>query len=254
VIGVILALAMILQTDAEPPIAPAPRTAAEAAAETLSKAAAAQAAATQEQAAPAPLAPPAAPSPPAPSAASPPSALYYESGVRTQFQAQEARQGPLDGRWSLDDADGKALFDLQLADPGPGRGPVEGAWRDLGRQGALDETGFIAGAERVGQTLTLSFSEPPQTEPWTAVLTQGADGRWSGQMRRADQILAVVMTPSAIAQASSGPPVLQPPGPTAHRATARPRPKPARAKPHRRRAAPKCARGAAGSNCRAARH
>jgi hypothetical protein len=146
---------------------------------------------------PPPIAPPvvSAPAPAAPPEPPPPNpgVSLYESDVRSTFQAREARQGPLDGRWTLSDADGKGLYMFQFSDPGPGRGPVEGAWRDLGRQGAVDSSGFIARADRSGQGLVLRFEGKPS---WVVTLTLGADGRWIGRMQTADQTRPVVMTRS----------------------------------------------------------
>jgi hypothetical protein len=117
----------------------------------------------------------------------------YESGVRSTFQAREARQGPLDGRWALNDPDGKGLYMIQLADPGPGRGPVEGAWRDLAREGAVGSSGFLTSAERAGQDLVLKFQED---QLCVVTLTLGADGRWTGRLQSAEGTRPVVMTRS----------------------------------------------------------
>lgn len=117
----------------------------------------------------------------------------YESGVRSSFEARESRQGPLDGRWVLNGADGKGLYMIQFDDPGPGRGPVEGAWRDLVRQGAVGSSGFLASADRSGQDLVVKFQE---NAPCVVTLALGADGRWTGSLRTADGSRPVVMTRS----------------------------------------------------------
>jgi hypothetical protein len=117
-------------------------------------------------------------------------AQRYESSLRASFQAREARQGDLDGRWTLTDVDGKALYIFQLADPGPGRGPVEGAWRDLGRTDGARTSGFIDAAARSGRSLTVNFQD---AGPCTVTLTEGADGRWTGQIKVGDKTQAVVM-------------------------------------------------------------
>ena len=146
-------------------------------------------------AAPASAPPPAIAPPLASAPSSPPDgrASPYESSIRSTFEAREAQQGPLDGRWVLSDAAGKGLYMIQLADPGPGRGPVEGAWRDLGRQGAANASGFLASADRAGEALVLRFEEG---QAWVVTLTLGPDGRWSGRMQAADQSRPVVMTRS----------------------------------------------------------
>ncbi|HUO21313.1 MAG TPA: hypothetical protein VMU59_02215 [Caulobacteraceae bacterium] len=117
----------------------------------------------------------------------------YDQGMRSSFQAREARQGDLDGRWTLTDPDGKALYVFQLADPGRGRGPVEGAWRDLGQAGGPAASGFIDAADRVGRALTLNFQD---AGPCTVTLTQAPDGRWTGQIKTAAATRPVVMARS----------------------------------------------------------
>ena len=120
-------------------------------------------------------------------------AQMYESGVRSSFEARESLQGPLDGRWLLADADGKGLYMLQLTDPGTGRGPVEGAWRDLSRQGAVGASGFLTSAEHFGRDLVLKFEEG---EACVVTLTLGADGRWTGTLRIVNGNRPVIMTRS----------------------------------------------------------
>lgn len=142
---------------------------------------------------PQPSPPPVVASPSSPETSPEQRARMYKSGVRSSFQARQSRQGPLDGRWVLNDPDGKGLYMLQLADPGAGRGPVEGAWRDLGRQGAADASGFLISADRSGQTLVLTFEEGNSC---VVTLMLGADGRWTGALRTANRNQPVVMTRS----------------------------------------------------------
>jgi len=68
----------------------------------------------------------------------------YEQGVASAEIRADQAAGPLDGRWRILDAAGRALYDLVLSDPGVG--PVEGGWRS--------ETGSGAAAWD-GETLTL---------------------------------------------------------------------------------------------------
>lgn len=180
-IGAIFALALQLAdaTPAPPAALSPPANAADAIADIIAQSAA-------EASSIAPPAPPPGPTPEE-------RAQLYESGVRSTFQAREARQGPLDGRWVLAAADGEKLYMLQLADPGLGRGPVEGAWRDLARQGAVGASGFLASADRSGPDLVLKFNEDA---PCVVTLTLGADGRWSGALQTAAASRAVTMTRS----------------------------------------------------------
>jgi len=184
-IGVILALALqVADASPAPPKPPvaAPSNAADAIADIIAQTAADT---------PPPASRPSPPPPPPPGPTPEEQAKIYESGVRSTFEAREARQGPLDGRWVLADAEGKSLYMFQLADPGPGRGSVEGAWRDLARQGAAGASGFLSSADRSGQDLVLRFEEDA---PCVVTLAQGADGRWTGVLRAAAASRPVVMT------------------------------------------------------------
>ena len=280
-IGVILALALQAQPESPqesvpgPASGPAPATAADSAADTLARAQAAQAKAAQDSAGAAPppvevptrppLAPPPnsgeATPPPAAEPAAPPTA--YENGVRANFAARQARQGPLEGRWLLAGPDGKTELVLQLTDPGAGKGQIEGAWQDPGREGA-DSTGLLTHVERSGDSLTLSFVEPPSTETWTGTFSPGPAGRWVGELRRGGQSLSLVMTPSEVvagpsaerasAKASTTPFVGLGQETFLHKAKAHRTPKRAPARKHRPTAAPKRAHAAAASHSRAVRH
>ncbi len=70
--------------------------------------------------------------------------VAYDQGVASAERRADQTAGPLDGLWRISDADGRALYDVLLMDPGVG--PVEGGWRD-GRDGG--------GAVSDGRTLTL---------------------------------------------------------------------------------------------------
>jgi hypothetical protein len=82
---------------------------------------------------------------------------------------------------------------LQLTDPGTGRGPVEGAWRDLSRQGAVGASGFLTSAEHLGRDLVLKFEEG---QSCVVTLTEGPDGRWTGALRTGEGNRPVSMTRS----------------------------------------------------------
>ena len=193
-IGADAAAAASPALDASAQVKPAPANAADAIADILAN--------IPPDAAPPPPTPTAGAPPPPPQPPPPPPppgptieerAQMYESGVRSSFQARESRQGPLDGRWALTDADGKSLYMLQLTDPGIGRGPVEGAWRDLRRQGAVGASGFLTSAERSGQDLVLKFEEG---DACVVTLVLGADGRWTGALHIANRSQPVAMTRS----------------------------------------------------------
>ncbi|QUD86798.1 hypothetical protein [Phenylobacterium montanum] len=154
-------------------------------------------AATQTQPPPSPLQPgaPGAPAPPqAGEDAPPPEPLADDAKGTTVDQAYasaEARQGALDGRWRLSDAAGVPLFDFQLTDPGEKPSPrtsdtarpqIEGAWRDLRREGALGGDGVVDQVVRDGDKLVISFHERDAAHPMQAILHAETNGGWIGEL------------------------------------------------------------------------
>ncbi|MFC3079338.1 hypothetical protein ACFODL_14665 [Phenylobacterium terrae] len=109
----------------------------------------------------------------------------YEARLRASFQSAQGLKGPLEGGWTLADSGGGRLYDLQLVDSTGGT--VDGAWRDLRRPGAIDASGLIVGASRIGNQLTLRFYPQGYGEPVIATLTATADGRWSGELTEKGQ-------------------------------------------------------------------
>jgi hypothetical protein len=103
----------------------------------------------------------------------------YEARLRASFLSAQGLKGPLEGGWTLTDAGGAQLYDLQLVDSTGGT--VDGAWRDLRRPGAIDASGLIVGASRIGAQLNLRFYSGAGG-PVTATLTATGDGRWSGEL------------------------------------------------------------------------
>jgi hypothetical protein len=119
------------------------------------------------------------------------------------FQAAEAMQGPLDGLWRLQDGQGRTLFIFSLADAGgppaplaadPDRPGIEGAWRDPGRAGAADGSGFLDIVRRDGGRLTIRFVAGPDGRPQILTLTAAGDGRWTGQLNDGGARRSVVMS------------------------------------------------------------
>ncbi|WP_158278103.1 hypothetical protein [Caulobacter endophyticus] len=106
----------------------------------------------------------------------------YELRVKGSIAAAQGLQGPLDGGWVLRGADGAALYSLQIADPAGGYGPVEGAWRDLRRTGAVGSTGLIDSIERTydGGAAVRFMTRPGAGS--TLALSAGPDGAWSGRL------------------------------------------------------------------------
>lgn len=104
----------------------------------------------------------------------------YEARLRASFLSAQGLKGPLEGGWTLTDAAGGRLYDLQLVDSTGGT--VDGAWRDLRRPGAIDASGLIVGASRIGNQFNLRFYPQGSGGPVIANLTGTVDGRWSGEI------------------------------------------------------------------------
>lgn len=106
----------------------------------------------------------------------------YELRVKGSIAAAQGLQGPLDGGWLLRGPDGTGLYMLQIADPAGGSGPLEGAWRDLRRPGAVGSVGLIDGIERTydGGAAVRFMARPGVGSTLTA--RARGDGDWSGQL------------------------------------------------------------------------
>lgn len=126
----------------------------------------------------------------------------YELRVKGSIAAAQGLQGPLDGGWILRGADGVALYSLQIADPAGGYGPVEGAWRDLRRPGAVGSTGLIDSIERTYDGGAAVRFMPRAGVGSTLALSVSADGAWSGRLTEDGA------TPTTIAIERTGAPVL----------------------------------------------
>ncbi|OXE37155.1 MAG: hypothetical protein CGW95_03255 [Phenylobacterium zucineum] len=109
-----------------------------------------------------------------------PSDLNYESRLRATYNAAQGLQGPLDGRWILR-SDGAEVYDLQLVDKG--RGPLEGAWRDPRRPGAVAASGFVEDIQNPPGRLILRFKvRRDRSESVEVNLETGPRGEWSGEI------------------------------------------------------------------------
>lgn len=104
----------------------------------------------------------------------------YDARIRDSFGAAEAYQGPLDGGWTLTAENQGAILDLRFEDHD---GHLEGAWRDLRRKGALDASGVIDRATRLGDALTLEFSTRPGVHDFLSL--KRARGGWTGELTEA---------------------------------------------------------------------
>ena len=122
----------------------------------------------------------------------PPTEDAREAAVRAAYAAAEALRGALDGRWRVSSADGAGLYDFQFADSGVSPDPrsatpwtptIEGAWRDLRRDGAIDSSGFVTSITRDGTALVIRFYDRDPGRPKVVTLTQRAGGVvWTGSL------------------------------------------------------------------------
>ena len=147
----------------------------------------------------APLQPPAAvqPAPAQPESDTPTEPLADDAkgvSVDQAYQAAERHQGPLDGSWRLSDNAGVPLFDFQLTDPGGAPSPratqpdhpeIEGAWRDLRREGAMVASGFLQSVRRDGTSLEIQFVESDPARPTRLLLRASLYGGWAGELDEA---------------------------------------------------------------------
>lgn len=115
----------------------------------------------------------------------------YESRLRASFLSAQGMQGPLEGSWVIAATNGGQLYHLQLVDAFGGS--IDGAWRDLRRPGAIDSSGLIVGAQRIGSQFTVRFYPPGAREAVVANLTATLDGRWTGELSEHGRRQSVVL-------------------------------------------------------------
>ena len=115
--------------------------------------------------------------------------LAYDARIRASLASAQSFQGPLDGGWTLS-AGNQDLYALQLVDR---RDRLEGAWRDLRRQGALNASGLVDQMQRQGADLTLSFTPEPGAPMTLATLHDGGNGFWTGELAEAGRNRAVIL-------------------------------------------------------------
>jgi hypothetical protein len=131
-----------------------------------------------------------------------PAAEAYDLRVKGSILAAQGLQGPLDGGWSINGADGATLYALQIVDKVGGYGGLEGAWRDVRRPGAVGSTGLIDFMDRSNSGFLARFS-PRAGQLATLDLTPRADGTWSGKLNENGAEIAV--TARRVAQATLPP-------------------------------------------------
>jgi hypothetical protein len=128
-----------------------------------------------------------------------PVAEAYDLRVKGSILAAQGLQGPLDGGWSIEGPDGAGLYVLQLVDRVGGDGPVEGAWRDPRRAGAVGSTGLIDVVDRSDGGFLARFS-PRAGQLATLDLTPRGDGSWTGKLN--ENGTQILVTARRLAQAT----------------------------------------------------
>jgi hypothetical protein len=131
-----------------------------------------------------------------------PATEAYDLRVKGSILAAQGLQGPLDGGWSINSADGAALYALQIVDKVGGYGGLEGAWRDVRRPGAVGSTGLIDFVDRSANGFLARFS-PRGGQLATLDLTPRADGTWSGKLN--ENGVETSVTARRVAQATLPP-------------------------------------------------
>ncbi len=107
--------------------------------------------------------------------------LAYDQGVAQAEISQDARMGPLDGRWRVATGDGARVLDLILTDDGGDF--VEGAWR------GSEDRGTAVMTTRSGNAATMSLGAG------SLALTRAGSG-WSGTLTVDGRTTAVSMARS----------------------------------------------------------
>jgi hypothetical protein len=117
---------------------------------------------------------------------------YYEQGVRSHFQAEQAMMGALDGPWTVAGQDGAPLFNVILNDPGGGAA-LEGAWRDVRAGKGAADAGVFDAVARERSSLVMSFRHDGAGSPAVLTLKPGPDGVWRGELQDLGARQPVVM-------------------------------------------------------------
>ncbi|HLK26851.1 MAG TPA: hypothetical protein VKT30_19525 [Caulobacteraceae bacterium] len=141
----------------------------------------------------------------------PPAAAVDNAGgtaeVLADFQQEQGKRGPLEGRWRVTAQDGTPLYLIELADPGGHPDPrsarpeaprLEGAWLDLGRTEALDGAGYLAAAKSTPRGLVLMFYEGRGRAGARTVHLRLTEDGWRGDLRSRRRRTFVTMNRDAL--------------------------------------------------------
>ena len=120
--------------------------------------------------------------------------LAYDAGVRRNFDAQQARLGPLDGQWIVRSEAGAPLMMLVLVDRGREGDELEGAWRQYGARPGLGRSGVLLSVRRESEALVLRWYPNDTTGNISSMrLVRGPDGAWKGAVQAGDREFPVTM-------------------------------------------------------------
>jgi len=98
--------------------------------------------------------------------------------LRQSAAAAQALQGPLDGAWTLRDRGQRALYRVQITDPGGGR-PLSAVWRTAGPGPAAGAALEIARGRR---GLWITLPADPERPAVVLRLRRRAPGPWVGRL------------------------------------------------------------------------
>jgi len=107
----------------------------------------------------------------------------YDARLRSSLASAMSFQGPMAGGWVLF-AGPRERYAFQLVDR---EGSISGAWRDPGRPGALEASGYIDEVERSAEGLNLRFDEH------TLELRSLPGGRFAGELKAAARTESVTL-------------------------------------------------------------
>ena len=116
----------------------------------------------------------------------------YDSALRSSAAAARAAAGPLDGGWTLADADGRRMYRFQFQDRGYGYSLAEGAWRDLDGGPRLQGSGFVDQVNFSKDELILRFHETDSSDEVLITVKLARTGTWEGLLLRRGSFTQVV--------------------------------------------------------------
>jgi len=164
----------------------------------------------------------------------------YERRVLGVFRAAQGQQGALDGRWLVAQANGEALYTLQIADPGAGAERIEGAWGAPEGKAGLRGSGLIEAVRQEASDLVVRFYRDGAYQgPAELRIRPVSGGGWTGELITDDHRQPVILRRDiGVEVAAQQVPVYEPPR-LAPAAKAKPRPaqRKGRARKNRRSAA-----------------